>query len=118
MAGLGLQLFNADFLQNADEIIITEGCKKSIVLAQHGIASVAITGKRAFRKEWLAWFENLKRVYIALDPDARESAGRLAAMFGDKSRVVGLPVKADDFFYLHGGTADDFGGYLKCARPI
>lgn len=118
MAGLGNQLFNADFLTgNPEEIVVVEGEKKGIVLAQNGIANVAITGQRSFKREWLDWFRGIRTVYVALDPDAAESAHRLAAMFDGRGRVVSLPVKPDEFFYLYGGDADDFGGYLRCARP-
>ena len=118
MAGLGTQLFNADFLHGATDIVITEGSKKSIVLAQYGFPNVAIMGKRSFRHEWLSWFSEIQKVYVALDPDARESAKRLATFFGKKGYIVNLPVKSDDFFTYYNGTPDDFYSYLKYARPV
>lgn len=120
MAGLGNQLFNADFLEskNADSIIITEGEKKSIVLYQYGFANVGIVGKRAFKPEWMARFDRFPLVYVALDPDALESAGRLAAMFNGRGRVVNLPAKPDDMFARYGATPDDFATFLKFAKPV
>ena len=118
MAGLGTQLFNADFLHGAKDTIIVEGSKKSIVLDQQGLGSVAIMGKRAFKKEWLAWFGNLTTIYVILDPDAKESALRLASIFDGKGKVVNLPVKPDDFFTLYGGTVDEFADFLKLAKPV
>lgn len=118
MAGLGTQLFNADFLHGTKEIVIVEGSKKSIVLDQQGLGNVAIMGKRAFRRSWLDWFGDIETVYIALDPDAKESAHRLAAIFEGKGKIVSLPVKPDDFFTLYGGTIDQFAEFLALAKPI
>lgn len=118
-AGLGTQLFNADFLSSApSDIVIVEGAKKSIVLDQNGIPSVAIMGKRSFQRKWIEWFKDIKTIYVALDPDAQESARRLATFFDKRGRIVNLPVKPDDFFYLYGGSVADFESYLKLARPV
>lgn len=117
IAGLGTQLFNADFLHYTKEIIIAEGGKKSIVLDQHGFPSVAVMGKRSFKREWLNWFDGIQTVYVALDPDARGSAERLAGIFDGRGKVVNLPVKPDDFFTIYHGTVDEFAGFLRLARP-
>lgn len=119
MAGLGNQLFNADaVLARPDSIAIVEGEKKSIVVAQAGFANVGIVGKRAFKPEWVEWFRPVKLVYVALDPDARESAYRLGAMFGNRARVVDLPAKIDDMIVRYGATPDDLRHFFKVARPI
>ncbi|NIQ88778.1 MAG: hypothetical protein GWN93_06720 [Deltaproteobacteria bacterium] len=118
MPGLGSQLFNTDFLHGTREIIIVEGCKKSIVLDQHGFPNVAIMGKRSFKREWKELFADLKTVYVALDPDAKESAFRLARIFDGRGKVINLPVKPDDFFSLHGGTVDGFADFIKLAQPV
>ena len=116
-AGLGVQLFNARLTaQPAESIIVAEGEKKSVVLDQWGFLNVGIMGKRSFKREWMDWLESFPTVYVALDPDASESAGRLAGMFGERGRVVDLPVKADDFFTLYGGTRDDFKNFVSVAR--
>lgn len=118
MAGLGTQLFNADFLKDASDIVIVEGAKKSIVLDQYGFPNVAIMGKRAFKRDWLGRFDNINSVYVALDPDARESAHRLAVIFNGKGRVVCLPVKPDDFFTVYHGSISDFADFLRLAKPV
>lgn len=119
MAGLGTQLFNADAIRDPrPEVLILEGAKKCIVVGQFGFDAVAIMGKRAFRPEWLERFERIRTVYVALDPDARESAQRLAAVFGKRGRVVDLPCKPDDMFVLYGATGDDLRAYLRVARPV
>ena len=117
LAGLGNSLFNVDLLdQAADRILIVEGEKKSIVLAQAGFPNVGITGKRSFKRQWLAWFARVREIVIALDPDATESAHRLAAMFGERARVAVTPVKIDDAIVKYRATESDIRGMLKWAR--
>ena len=121
LAGLGAQLFNARFTngtEQRDSITITEGEKKSVVLQQEGFANVGIMGKRCFKREWLEWLEPFRTVCVALDPDATESAERLAGMLKGRGRVVDLPVKADEFFWRYHGTANDFERFLGLARPV
>jgi hypothetical protein len=117
VAGLGTQLFNARLTaQPTESIVVAEGEKKSIVLDQWGFPNVGIMGKRSFKREWLDWLESFPTVYVALDPDAQESAARLARMFGGRGRVVDLPVKADDFFTRYEGTRDEFKNFIQVAR--
>jgi DNA primase len=118
MAGLGVQLFNADVLASgADSVLLTEGAKKAIVAGQFGFEVAAIMGKRAFKPEWLAAFEQVPTVYVALDPDAMESAYRLGAMFNGRARVAHLPCKLDDAFVKYGATASDIRDFMRLARP-
>jgi len=118
VAGLTVQLFNQDQIQQANgRIVVTEGEKKSIIAQQTGFANVGILGKRSFRPEWLESLEGIERVYVALDPDALESAQRLAAMFGGRGYVVNLPCKLDDMIVQYGADHDDVEGFIKLARP-
>lgn len=116
ISGLPSTLFNLDLVRGYDEPLIVEGEKKSVVLAQHGLPNCAIMGQHNFKIEWFSYFGAAKVVYVALDPDAIESAFRLAKLFDGRGRVVNLPVKADEFFYKHGGDVDDFWGFVKVAR--
>jgi len=119
LAGLGIQLYNADLLdEKRDSIILTEGEKKSIIATQSGFDAVGITGKRAFKREWLDWFDGIQVVYIALDPDATESAFRLGALFEGRARVARLPAKLDDMITQYGATSTDIEAYLQVARPV
>ena len=116
MAGLGNTLFNADNLYAGHEsIIVVEGEKKSIVLDQWGFPSVGIMGKAGFPPHWAQRFTHLQRVLVALDPDATDEAFKLARLFGDRGRVVILPVKPDDFF-VAGGSDRDFEAFLRWAK--
>ena len=72
-----------------------------------------------FKREWLDWFPD-GPVYIALDPDAQESAEKLGAGIARTGRVVNVaqfPLKPDDLF-VAGGTPADFEHYLRLARRV
>lgn len=117
--GLGNQLYNADLLdESRNSIVVTEGEKKAIVSTQSGFDAVGICGKHSFRREWLDWFNGIEIVYIALDPDAMESAYRLGALFGKRARVVSLPAKLDDMIVQYGASSGDIEQYLRWARPV
>jgi len=55
-------------------------------------------------------------VMICLDPDATDRANEMAGWFGDRARVVQLPVKPDDFFTIEHGTVEDFRWFMRLAR--
>ena len=117
--GLGLSLFNADTLDGKPpRVIVVEGEKKTIVLDQNGFPAVGIAGKRSSRREWLPLFERIRRVYIALDPGAAESAHRLARLFSDRARVVHLPCKIDDMIVQYGATSDDVEAFVQLGRRV
>lgn len=117
-AGLGQQLFNADLLdEEPPQVVVVEGEKKAIVLCQAGFPAVGISGKRAFRREWVDRFGGVKAVYIALDPDAQDAACRLGALFGERGRVCRFPVKPDDMIVQYGAGAEDIEAILRLARP-
>jgi DNA primase len=117
MKNLGNPLFNVDLLDDAKErILIVEGEKKSIVLAQAGFPNVGITGKRSFKKEWLPWFDHVQEIVVCLDPDATESAYRLAGIFGERARVAAPPVKIDDAIVRYGAGAKDIEAMIGWAR--
>jgi len=119
MSGLGLSLFNADVLDGKpDRVIVTEGEKKTIVLDQSGFEAVGICGKSSFKRKWLAWFDRIPHVYVALDPDAIESATKLAALFGGRGRVMVLPAKIDDMIVKYNAGVDEIENYIRWARPV
>lgn len=130
LAGLGLQLFNSDWLTSSstdrgegtqlptDEIILGEGECKAIVASQWGFPTVAIMGKTGWRTEWLSQFDRISRIHVCLDPDAKkDEADAIAQQFGSRGWVLWLPVKLDDFFSIHGGTPADLKSFLRWSRP-
>jgi hypothetical protein len=121
--GLGVQLFNADLIESKEAkeqgLALVEGSKKSIHISERVLPSIGIMGARSFKKEWVTRIKQaVSALYICLDPDAMESARRLASFFGSIARVASFSCKPDDFFVLHGGTKSDFEYYLSQARPI
>lgn len=119
IAGLGASLFNIDALTTtAGPIMIVEGEKKAMVLQQYDFPAVAIAGCRTWKREWTPRFDHADPVYIALDPDAMDSARKLAGVFNGRARVVALPCKADDFFSVYHGTLRQFQAFVDKARRV
>jgi hypothetical protein len=122
MSGLPAMLFGYDDISREDDhrIIIAEGEKKAIVLAQEvGIPVVATMGMQSFKPEWASKFPpRFTTIYVAYDPDATERAVDVARLFGKRARVLHLPCKADDFFSRYHGTKEDFLMHTKTARPV
>lgn len=120
MKGLPAMLYNADDLDIESNFgLLLEGEKKSMVVTQEtGFRNVGIMGMESFSPGWVQKFSNWGVVFVTLDPDADKRAYSIAKMFGDRGRVVTLPVKADDFFVKHGGTMRDFVGYINMGRVV
>jgi hypothetical protein len=120
MAGLPAMIFNADdLLADSDQILILEGEKKSMVVGQEtGLANIATMGKQSFKPGWAGKLKTFRLIYVCYDPDAKEQAVQTAQLFGTRGRVVDLPFKADEFFFLHDGTAEDFRYYMQQARHV
>jgi len=118
MAGLSVQLFNMDLLTSGRRIIVVEGAKKAIILTQGGFPAVAVMGQNTFMREWLPLFSRFREVIVALDPDATESAYRLAALFDGRGKVASFPTKPDDALVLYGAGAVDIEAILEQARPV
>lgn len=121
LAGLGTCLAFPHHLVDADKGIILEGAIKSLVTAQHGQPTVGILGKRGrFQTAWLDYFPAGKPIYIALDPDATESAERLGAGIaktGKEVYIARFPAKPDDLF-VDGCTVPEWEHYLHLARRV
>jgi DNA primase len=117
IAGLGAAVFNADvLLAPGDYVLVVEGEIKAMVLAQVGYRAVGIPGANSFKEKWRRWFKDQRTIYVALDPGANGHGEHIAALLGSRARVVQAPCKPDDFFVLHGGSADDFNVFLRQAR--
>lgn len=123
MAGLGKQLVRAWALADAEDAVIVEGAKKAMVCSQHGFNSVGLQGcSGSFPSEWAGWMAHLRRLWIAFDPDANGHALRLGAGLAKaldaEVRVCAFPVKPDDLFAKHGGTAADFQALLGLGQRM
>jgi hypothetical protein len=74
-----------------------------------------------WRREWLDWLKPHRRIVIAMDPDATESAWNLGELFARNGfqdvRIADFPVKPDDAIVQEGATVEDIEGILATARP-
>jgi DNA primase len=97
------RLYNADALEGADDVIITEGEFDAMALAQHlgespedrarKMAVVGLPGAGVFKEDFPRYFANAKRVFIGLDPDAtgRREAVKIKEILGTRARILELP---------------------------
>lgn len=125
-AGFGTAtVFNQDCLKAAETVIIAEGEFDTMLLVQHGWTAVCGTaGCGTFKPEWLSLFAS-KRVYVCYDNDLAGNSGaaKVAALFGERARIVTLPEEVGeagdvtDFFVRLGYTDADFEGLLQTAKP-
>lgn len=130
--GDDVRLFNVDRLRDAQDVILTEGEFDALVLQQHlaladdaklrAIAVVGIPGAEALPVGFISYFEQARRVYIALDPDdtGNAAAVRIKDLLGSKARIVHLPEdlpKCDwsEFFAHRGKTWRDVVPLLSAA---
>ena len=119
IAGLPAMLFNADNLaSDGDSLLIVEGEKKSIILAQTGFPNVGMMGKSGFKPEWVGKFHRFSTVYIALDPDAEEQAVQIATLFPGRGRVVLMPEKVDDMIVRYGASHNDIDAFIKLGTLV
>lgn len=83
--------------QGATAVVVVEGPLDLLVLAQWGVAAVALAGSRA-SDEHLAALRRFERVYLALDADVAGRAGSaaLAGALGAAARPVAIPAGAKD----------------------
>jgi hypothetical protein len=101
--------------------IICEGEKKAMVtyitIDEPDIQVIGIPGK-----EWLKdggikkYISDMERVYICLDPDAKEEAEEMAYMYRDVARIIDLPFKIDDLILKYGLRSSDLKQLLKTTR--
>lgn len=124
-----LRIFGIENLVNDEitEIVWSEGETDRILAEQYGFPTACPTsGAGSWKPEWIKYFRNKKRVYLAQDND---SAGQIAnqKLAAKLCRVVEVfivqwpedfPDKGDitDFFTKCGYTAEDFRKLLDSAK--
>jgi hypothetical protein len=103
-----------------DSMIVVEGAKKAAVLCARLPKSPQIAGLPGARS-WAGLDERLAecgRVWVMLDPDAREAAYALARSIGPAARVVETPCKPDDWTLRYGATPEHFRAAFRYAKPV
>jgi hypothetical protein len=115
-------LFNADSIDGASEVVVVEGEFKAIVIEDAvGIPTVGTPGAQVFKDKWVRFFDGVKKVFVALDPNTTTEARKIASAINrivDDVMVVEMPVKPDDFFVKYGGSTSQFMSYLRYSRHI
>ena len=94
---------------------MVEGAKKAMVLSVYGTAAMMTIGLPGARS-WAGMVERLQavgRVYVMLDPDARQPAADLCRAIGKNARLVRVPEKPDDLLMKFGATFDDIRRAFK-----
>lgn len=102
--GDNARLYGADDLHGARQAIIVEGEFDAMILKQHlklstdavlrdETAVVGLSGAGSLPIGFAGYFEECRKVYIALDPDetGEKAALRIKELLGSKSRIVELP---------------------------
>lgn len=114
-------LYNTDTLLEGDEVILTEGEFDAMVLEDRGFSAIGIPGSRAFKEEWLKFFQGARRIYIGFDGDdsGRGAADKLAATIGAKARIINMPDETDvtEFLVEQERPAEDFQLLMRKANP-
>lgn len=119
-------LFNAKWVIDEDEILITEGEFDCILASQWGIPAITSTaGASTFKDEWLAQLENTSKIYICLDNDkpgkdgTRKLVDRIHAKYPEKTvynialpDTVGEGGDLTDYFTRLNGNPDELLGDL------
>ncbi len=97
------RVYNADSLDGAEDVIITEGEFDAILLAQslaaspenraRRIAVIGLPGTQAIPEEFDDILTDAKRIYIGLDSDepGKRAAEQLKDRIGTRARVLTLP---------------------------
>jgi DNA-binding transcriptional ArsR family regulator/MoxR-like ATPase len=120
------RVYNQDALAGAQTVVIAEGEFDAMVLIERGWTSVCSTaGAGTFKAEWAPLFDSCQTVYVCYDNDlaGRSGAAKVAALFGERARVVTLPEEVGDagditdFFTKLNKTDADFEALLAEATP-
>ena len=101
--GIDPDLFGREELQDAEDALIVEGEFDAMVVKQHlstcpevrlrRFAVVGVPGVEAMKADWVSYFDGVKRIYIALDPDdaGKRAALKYKELFGTRARIITLP---------------------------
>lgn len=102
-SGIDADLYGRSELVDAEDCIIVEGELDAMVLKQHlqsspdsrlrRMAVVSPPGAGSLKEEWLPYFEDVRRIYLAFDPDdtGKRAMVTYKEMFGSRARIIELP---------------------------
>lgn len=111
LAGAGNHLFFTDLHQRNifGDVLLVEGEIKAMVvwaslwlgeeIIYPNLTVIGLPGKSP-REDWYEQFNRADRVYTCLDPDAQDSAARMAARITKPVKNILLPDKVDDLIVM------------------
>ena len=103
--GEPVRMYGLDDLDDAEDVIITEGEFDCLALRQHlrsspddrvrKIAVVGLAGANGFKDGFETYFANAKRVFVGLDPDdtGKRYAVAIKEKLGARARILELPAE-------------------------
>lgn len=113
--GLPPHIFNIEAAQEDDFVLLVNREPGAMLLyGEYGLPVVGLPS--TFRKEWVAEFDGLKRVFIALDPGqevAARNIARLMAHRGLDARVCSLPFSPRDMLVKYGCSLGEFIRFIE-----
>lgn len=101
--GVDADLYGRDDLSECEDVIVVEGEFDRDVLKQHlqsatdsrlqRVGVVGLPGAEAFKEEWVSWFADVRRVFLAFDPDdaGQRAMAKYKEWFGTRARILELP---------------------------
>ncbi len=112
-------LFHEDALRSP-RVILTEGVLDCLPAVQAGFECCALFGTSRFREDDLPRLARAGTIYVCMDGDkaGREAASRIAALIGERARVVCLPDDTDLGDYFVKNKAADFQKLLDAAPNL
>jgi hypothetical protein len=107
-------LFNLNGLDDDWAILVNREPNTMLLYKELGLPTVGLPS--TFKVEWLAVFDGLKKVFIALDPGQRVAArriGRLLVNQGIDARISTLPFSPVDMMIKYGCSSGDFFRFIE-----
>jgi replicative DNA helicase len=129
-AGAGVALYNRDSLDDADEVLITEGEFDAMIARQSFAASgdeklaalavVALPGTSSWPTDLPGYLTGVRRIWLGLDADepGRKATAKLADTLGRRARPLALPEMHQDWtdWIARGGaTCEQIAGLFAAA---
>jgi archaellum biogenesis ATPase FlaH len=102
-AGDPVLLYGVDDLDDAEDVIITEGEFDRLVVRQHlhtavddrarRIAVIGLAGANGFKDGYESYLSGARRIYLGLDPDdtGKREMVKLKDRLGNRARIIELP---------------------------
>jgi len=111
--------YNEDALRSP-EVILTEGILDCLPAVQAGFNCSALYGTSTFKEDHLPRLSKAETIYLCLDGDkaGRDASLKIAALLGEKARLVELPDDTDLGEYLLSHTREDLQNLLSEAPTL